>query len=474
MPPGSKPKTDSPQAKNGALAPSTTDAASPKRRRPWSPLIAVLIALAAVGWMLSGQIDFLASQSPPAQADSQAVSPPTGMVADTQQGSETAPRDEGESAPAAVSPSPAPEDATAGLPASSAMPKSRDGLPEVRVTTSHASAKEVILTLQGRTEASRRVALRTETAGRVAEILIEKGVHLKAEDVILKLADDDRPERLAEAKALLHLRNVQTRAARKLSQRGFQSEIKLAETVADQAAARAAVKAAQLDLERATIKAPFDGILESRPVEQGDFVSVGSAVATVIDLDPVLVVGHVSERDIGRITIGQPGRADLVSGQKVEGTLRYVAAAADPDTRTFRVELEIDNEFGTVVDNMSAELNLPLKRVQAHKLSPAALTLADDGRIGVKGVDAENIVRFLPVSIISDEEDGVWIDGLPEEVVLITVGQEFVTDGQEVHPVFAGALPKAGRSTGLPPAPTPTPVDTGGATRTPEAAGDAS
>ena len=200
-------------------------------------------------------------------------------------------------------------------------------------------------------------------------------------------------------------------------------------------AANAAVLAAKIDIGHTYIRAPFDGVLDKRVVELGDFLDIGDHVATIVDLDPCLVVGQVSERELGKLAVGARGTARLVTGQSVEGTIRYIASVADPETRTFRVELEIPNPERHIPDGVTAELRLPIEKVRAHRVSPAVLTLADDGTVGVKAVDALNVVHFHPVEIIRDTVDGVWLGGLPEKLTLITVGQEYVHDGMRVHPI---------------------------------------
>jgi multidrug efflux system membrane fusion protein len=68
-------------------------------------------------------------------------------------------------------------------------------------------------------------------------------------------------------------------------------------------------------------------------------------------------------------------------------------------------------------------------------MSPAALTLDDAGVIGVKTVDEKSLVHFYPVELVADGADGIWVGGLPREITIITVGQEFVLPGQTVIPV---------------------------------------
>ena len=136
------------------------------------------------------------------------------------------------------------------------------------------------------------------------------------------------------------------------------------------------------------------------------------------------------------------------AGQQIEGAISYVSPEADSETRTFRVEIEVDNPSGLLPDGVSAEVQLPLQQVVAHQISPAILTLSDTGAIGVKTVNALDEIVFMPVRIVDEEKSGVWVTGLPERVVLVTVGQEFVTDGQKVQPVDESTLSPTSQAPG--------------------------
>src|SRR5690606_1004951 len=151
-----------------------------------------------------------------------------------------------------------------------------------------------------------------------------------------------------------------------------------------------------------------------------------------------IAVGEVSERDVREIGVGSPGRVQLVDGTILEGVVRYVSPVADPNTRTFRIELAVPNPDNALPAGMTAEIRLPAGETEAHFLSPALLTLDDAGNIGVKTVDEHGVVRFHDVEIFRSASDGVWVTGLPEEAVVITVGQGFVAVGERVEPVFEG------------------------------------
>jgi membrane fusion protein, multidrug efflux system len=316
-------------------------------------------------------------------------------------------------------------------------------LARVRVRQQAAEPRVVEIVVRGQTVANRQVEMRAETRGKVVEVPAEKGALLRTGDVIAQVSNDDRKARLDMAKALLAQREIEYDNAQKLSKKGYRPETDVAETRAKLEEAKAAVTSMEIDIGYTTIRAPFNGVVEERPVEIGDFVNVGDAVARIVDLDPVLVVGQVSEHDIDKIKVGMAGSARLITGETVNGKVRFVGSTADAKTRTFRVELEVPNPARTIVQGVSAELHLPVADLPAHRVSPAILTLAENGDVGVKTVGPGNMVEFHPVTIVSTGADGVWLAGLPPTVTFITVGQDFVTAGQKVEPVPEGAQPQS-------------------------------
>ena len=288
------------------------------------------------------------------------------------------------------------------------------------------------LILRGRTEADRRVEVRAEIAGLIEGAPIRKGAMVEAGDPLCELAPGERPAALAEAQATLKRTQVEYDAAVRLLDRGFTAETESLSRAAALEAARAQVMRAEIAMERLTIAAPFDGVLESDTAELGALMMPGDVCATLIALDPIAVVGFAPEREVDRLSVGAPATARLVSGREVDGAIRFVARAADETTRTYRVEVEIDNADLGIRDGMTAELSIRLAPQMAHLAPQSALTLNDDGRMGVKIV-ADGRARFAPAEIVADTPEGVWLRGLPETADIITVGQEFVSDGQRVE-----------------------------------------
>lgn len=358
------------------------------RRIRTSFVLAALLALGATGWILSGQLG--GEIEAPALAAQEPAAGPT-------------------------------PDPAAPVP--------------VRVATLHAKPWREAIVVRGHTAASRQVKLRAETEGTVEALPVARGRQVKAGELLLQLAADDRPSKLRMAQALLKQREIEYKASKSLSVKGFRAETSLAQAEAVLEAARAELARIEIDIANTKVRAPFDGVLNTRPMELGDFVSVGDEVATVVDLDPIYVVGYVSERKVGHLKPGDAGTARLTDGRMLRGTIHYVAATAEAATRTFRVELEVPNPDGALVDGITAELAIDQGATHAHLVSPAILSLSDAGIIGIKAVGADNVVQFHPVDILGDGPEGIWLGGLDETITVITVGHEFVQPGHVVTPV---------------------------------------
>ncbi len=322
-------------------------------------------------------------------------------------------------------------DGDAGMPAPGA----------VRVVALSSTARQIedAVILRGETQAMRDVELRAETSGRVVSDPLRRGASVKAGQVICQIDIGTREAMLAEAEARLSDAQINFAAADRLSQDGFASSTRVATTEANLRSAEAAVAAARKEIERLTITAPFDGILESDSAELGSLLQPGGLCATVIQLDPIRIVGFAPETEVERIETGVMAGARLATGQEVQGIVTFLSRSADPTTRTFRVDIEVANPDMAIRDGQTAQIAIAAAGAQAHLVPQSALTLNDDGALGVRLVDADNTARFAPVRLLRDTVQGVWIEGLPEKVDIIVTGQEYVADGVPVIPTYREA-----------------------------------
>lgn len=308
---------------------------------------------------------------------------------------------------------------------------------QVRVKDSLAAPFTTQISVTGKTSASRTVVMKAEVDGQITELLADKGMQVTTGQAIARIDKKDRGSRVAESRELVKQRNIEYTAAIRLEKEGYYSKTKLAQAASALEGAKADLKMAELNLGNTEIKAPFDGVIGGKSVNVGDYVTAGTGVMTIVDLNPLKLTGSVSERVVLDLAAGAPVTGTLLNGAVVKGVLSFIAPAADPATRTFPVEIKLPNDEGRLVEGLTVEITIPTAERPGHKISPSILTLNDQGQIGVKIVDDNNVVSFVPVTILADMPDHAWIGGLPDKVRIITVGQDYVVPGQVVEPVVS-------------------------------------
>jgi len=313
----------------------------------------------------------------------------------------------------------------------------------VRARVINASPQLQHVVLRGKTDNKRTVSVKAETSGRIIERPVERGTAVEEGDLLCQISMEDRYASLTQSREALNQSRIEYEGSLKLQERGYQSETAIAQSKANLAAAEANLKRAEIDIQRTYIRAPFAGVVEDVHSEVGDYVSPGAACVTVVDLNPMLLVGRVAEKDVHLLKVDQPVTGVLADGSTVEGPVSFIGAQSDPATRTYAVEIQVPNESYELRSGLTTEIRIPVAEVMAHKISPALFALDDAGRIGVRIINDQGAVEFHHVSIVRDEPDGVWVAGLPEVATLITVGQELVVPGELVEVDFeaSGEMP---------------------------------
>ena len=294
------------------------------------------------------------------------------------------------------------------------------------------------LLLRGRTEATRRVDVRAEISGLVVSEPLLKGDLVKEDQVLCRIAEGDSQAEMTEALARLKEAEIEDAAAKRLAERGFGAETTANTKTAALQAAKARVLRAEINMKRLEITAPFSGVLETDTAELGSLLQPGSVCASVITLDPIKMVAFAPERSVDALSVGAPVEGRLITGRAIEGEITYVARSAERNTRTYLIEAETENSALSIRDGMTTEMRILLEGKPDHELPQTALTLDNEGALGVR-LNIEGRVKFMPVTVLKDQERGVWVAGLPEQIEVIVVGQEFVTDGQLLDVSYAPA-----------------------------------
>jgi multidrug efflux system membrane fusion protein len=351
----------------------------------WSRIIAVLLVVGAVGWIASGQSG-KKEEPAPQSASSEAVAP----------------------APFKVS--------------------VQEAIVEQR------SRK---LTLSGRTEADVRTTAVARTSGTLTAVNVRRGSVVAVGDVIAVLSDEARESNVQQAQARVEQRMKEFDAKRLLVESGNLAKLSLSQFEADLKGAQAQLAQAEAERDRGVVLAPVAGIVNEVPVTLGQSLLPGAPVAEVMSLDPMLAVVEISERRLSGVKVGEKADVRLVNGEEVSGTVRFISNRASPQTRTYRVDVSIPNPKNAIVDGVTAEVSLYLAPVAATKVARSALTFSAEGRLGVRAVGADGKVVFVPVGLVEDQTEYLYVSGIPEGTRIIVQGQDFVKEGQLVEAIPA-------------------------------------
>ncbi len=336
--------------------------------------------------------------------------------------------------------------------------------------------------LQGQTIHNKKIDVKSETSGNISKISFSRGDKVEKNSNLILISIDDRNEKLISAQQdlerlskelLLNEKNrenllrqniekirlyeIEYASARQLIDKGLSSKSKLslasfnlanaeadreeiqikfestlAKLQAQVANVKSLLKNIKLDISKTKIKAPFNGIISNKMVEETEFISVGTPLFTIIDLDPIKIEAYLSEFDINKVSLGTKAIIEDSNGIQKKGEITFISPSAETSTRTFEITIEADNKDLTYKSGVTTKVIIKGSELKAHKIPPSILTLQDDGTVGVKAVRDKKVI-FYPTKTIKDTIDGMWVSGLPDEVNLIISGQEYINIGEKIN-----------------------------------------
>ena len=182
-----------------------------------------------------------------------------------------------------------------------------------------------------------------------------------------------------------------------------------------------------------TITAPKDGWLESVTVEVGEFASANKMVAHLLGLQELVLDVPVPQARIRDITIGDVADIEIIGHGITTGRVSKIASTANNATRTFTVEVSLDNQDGALLAGMSAEASVTIDTIGAFQISPAHLSVDEDGQLTAKIVDADNKVATIAVELVRTSGNFALISGLADDAIVLAAGQAFLSQGEAVR-----------------------------------------
>jgi len=307
----------------------------------------------------------------------------------------------------------------------------RQSMPTVQVRRIVASEHPDVLELYGQSSANREVSLKAETSGLVSEVLVSEGARVKEGQTVCRQGIGARQALVDQANATMRMIETDLNAARVLAEKGFQSTSRVGAFEAQLDGARAALKQAEIEADNINIRAPFSGIWERQDAQIGDYLSPGMSCGLLVDLSPLKINVQLTETQLSNIARGNSAEIHLATGEKISGNVAFIEAKADPSTRTFRTEIHVPNSNYELKAGVTATVRISSGVTLAQQVPGHILTLADSGNVGIRYVDSHDIVRFAEVKTIDEDENGMWVTGLPQNTRIIIEGQDFVSVGMK-------------------------------------------
>ena len=272
-------------------------------------------------------------------------------------------------------------------------------------------------------------------------------------------ADGTLAAQLNAAEAELAAVQANFEAGVKLTQRGLQTELTLSNQRAQLTAAEtrlfelqslseekelsasyAMLKAVdarlamlQEQLGFTTITAPQDGWVETIGVEIGEFAPENGVVAHLLGLQELVLDVPVPQARIRDITIGDAAEVEIIGHGMAQGRVSKIASTANSATRTFTVEVSLDNQDGALLAGMSAEASVTIDSVDAFKISPAHLNVDGNGQLTAKVVDSDSRVSTVIVELVRTSGNFAYISGLDDGAIVLAAGQAFLSEGEAVR-----------------------------------------
>ena len=180
------------------------------------------------------------------------------------------------------------------------------------------------------------------------------------------------------------------------------------------------------------VTASQSGWLEKFHVEIGQTISENAPVARILGLKSLIIDAPIPQTQINKIKIGDVVDLEIDGAGKRQGLVSKIATFANQATRTFSVEVLLDNTDTTLRAGMSAGVRVTIDEVPAFKISPAHLNVDEDGLLSVKTVTPDGIVYVMPVMIAQTVGNAAYVSGLADGMVILGMGQAFVSEGTKI------------------------------------------
>ena len=286
-----------------------------------------------------------------------------------------------------------------------------------------------------------RVEVHNELAGVVEKIDFEEGDRIPQGKVLAHISTKELTVRRDMARADFELADANYARNLQLARKQL-----IAQTLLDQSRTQRQVAQynwdlAEVQLKKSLVKAPINGVIKVRAVEPGEYLAVGKQVAEILDLSQMRVELDVPEQDIYKLSKGQTVQIELYAepGKRYEGKIRRLGVEADPQTRSFTVEVQMDNPQQRFRAGMLARVNIDLGASDNQVVIPRhAIIERENERIVYVANQGKAQQRVIETGISEDNQVQV-VSGLQLGEALIVEGHTRLVNNELINITRSGS-----------------------------------
>jgi multidrug efflux system membrane fusion protein len=303
---------------------------------------------------------------------------------------------------------------------------------KVTTTLSQAIPYSQTIELYGYSKADKKIMLKTEINGKINKILKKEGDILNKGETLILLDKKQYQASYNQAKANYNSSQTNFQTIKALFNKKLASKTEYNNSKAEFSKREAELKIAKINLENTEIKAPFSGIIEKIYVEEGEIISAyNTSLANFINDTNIIITSYIPEKLYMKLKNISKTEVEFLNDVRRIAAINYISNESDSKTKTFEIELIIDNFDSKIKDGMTAKTYLTIENIPAHKIKSSSLSIDDQGNIGIK-IIKDNIVEFRKADILHDAGEYIYINNIEPELEIITIGHGMVEIGEIV------------------------------------------
>lgn len=292
--------------------------------------------------------------------------------------------------------------------------------------------------IQGNTETDKNIIIRPLANGQITKVYVKEGQHVSKGQTLMQIDDAVLRNSISEVQNQLSLASTTFERQKRLWEQKIGSEMQFLQAKTQKEALEKKIITLQSQLKNYKIKAPFSGVVDDVIAKLGDLASPQVPVIRLLNLNQMYIESDVSENYIKDIKHGNETKVNIPAiGKEIQTKISKVGNFINPDNRSFKVRVDINNKHQFIKPNMLADINInDYQNKKAITIPSNLVQIDENGKqfVFVLKKEQDNYVVKKNLLKIGKEYNGVTeiLEGLSVNDKLINEGARSVSEGQKV------------------------------------------